>query len=87
MDIEESAQTYAELLQKTLPEVFAADAPHHNCVYRNLALKFVREDVRLQSMKRLEGTLSMLINLFHSLKIFRLHIGSRRNFDQLGRVA
>jgi hypothetical protein len=50
----EQATTFEDLVEKSLPDVFGPNALH-NCLYRDLVLEFVREDLQKKSTDRLSG--------------------------------
>jgi len=57
--------TFSEFIDKSLPELFRANAPHHECIYCNLLLKYIEEGLRKLSMERLNGMI-ILQDCFHN---------------------
>jgi len=73
MPLKDDVVTFAELIDHSFPELFKIDAPHHDCIYHDLLFKFVKEDLRKQSMERLAGISNFPI-IISAIKIsYRVH--------------
>jgi len=81
MPMGEGATTFDVLLEDTLPDLFGPNA-NHKCVYRDIAMRYVQEDLQRRSTQQVAGKgTSSIIKCLISLYAKRGYIHIRQNRD------